>query len=430
MSNMDADTSTTAPELRSPMQAASPPVFEDRMSISSPLSSPVYKEPSVALDDPFMSSLPITQGSSPTSTAPRLDLRALLRRPQVIRRRPLAVNEVSPTASSAYQFDRSTPTRAPRVYQRRPLALADRSSFDYPNTAGEKTKDLNFTPSNSDCSAPTSPLFSPTSSLFSPTNPNASVDGPDDSDNSSSVDGPDDPDDDSTSVSLSQPLGNAEFDASFNDSDSSDHASAASTNQRIAEIESPLDGSDSRNVLLFNSSGSWRRSMSSTPQASVPSTPSRPRKVYVLYSACKKQSQPSPAAKTKDYSPQGLLRNMDAWGIEPIDPENEAEILQFFLELGKLRGLVKSRNKSLDKQPGSIPGYDSILDNWVTQYAVGAIPSREAVSVLEGKVSLDFHRRRVLSFITSTLVKIQSETGGRHPTSSYSTLALVSTLEG
>jgi len=337
---------------------------------------------------------------------------------QVFRRRPLAVNEGSSAASTAYQFDRSTLTRTPRVYRRHPLALTDRSSVDYPNAAGEKTKDLNFTPSNLDCSAPTSPLFSPTSSLFSPNNLNASVDGPDNSDNSASVSGPDDPDDDSASVSLSQSLGNAEFDASFNDSDNSNDASAASTNQRNAEIESPLDGSDSRNVILFNSSGSWRRSVSSTPQASDPSTLSRPRKVYVLYSPCKKTSQPLPEAKKKKNSPKGLLRNMDAWGIEPIDPENEAKILQFFLELGGLRGLVKFQNKSLDKQPGGIPGYDGILDNWVTQYAVEAIPSREAVSLLEGKVSLNFHCLHVLSFITSTLVEIQSEMGGRRPTSS------------
>jgi hypothetical protein len=341
--------------------------------------------------------------------------------PQVIRRRPLAVNEGSSAASTVYQFDRSTLTRTPRVYQRRPFALTNCSTFDCPKAAGEKTKDLNFTPSNSDCSAPTSPLFSPT-------NPNAPVDGPDDSDNSASVGGPDDPDDDFASVSLSQPLRNAEFDASF--SDNSNRASAVSTTQLNAEIESPLDGSDSRSVMLFNYSGSWRRSMSSTPQVSAPLTPSRPRKVYILYSSCEKPSQPLPAGRTKNYSPQGLLRNMDAWGIEPIDPENEAKILQFFLELGGLRGLVKFRNKSLDKQPGSIPGYDGILDNWVTQYAVEAIPSREAASLLEGKVSPNFHCRRVLSFITSTLVEIQSEMGGRHPTSSYSILALVSALEG
>ena len=58
---MDVDSSMAAPGLHSPMQVAIPSVFEDHMPIFSPLSSPVYKEPSVALDDPFMSSR-----SSPT----------------------------------------------------------------------------------------------------------------------------------------------------------------------------------------------------------------------------------------------------------------------------------------------------------------------------------------------------------------------------
>ena len=68
---------------------------------------------------------------------------------------------------------------------------------------------------------------------------------------------------------------------------------------------------------------------------------------------------------------------------------------------------MKFRNLSLDKQPGSIPGYDGILDNWVTQYAVKAISSREAASLLEGKVNLDFHCWHVLSFITSPPVEIE-----------------------
>jgi len=404
MSNMDVDTSTTAPELHSPMQATSPPVFEDRMSISSPISSPVYEEPPVALDDPFMSSIPTSQGSSPSSKVPRLDLSA------AYRRRPSAVNEGSSAASTAYHLDRSTLARTPRVYKSRPSVLMDHSSFHYPNGSGKKTGDLNFTPRDPDCS-------SPTSSLFSATYPNSPVDGPDDSDNSASVNGQDDRDD-SASVSLSQSLGNTEFNACFNDLDDSTHGSAASMNQRDTELESPLDSSDNsvsrresesqscQNVILFDSSGSWRRSMSSTPHSSVPSAPSRPRKVYVLYSPSKNESQRSPAAKKKHYSPQVLLQNMDEWDIEPIDSENEAEILHFFSILAGLRTLVKSRNKSLDKQPGKIPGYHGLLDNWVTQHAVEAIPSREAVSLLDGKVSLNFYCLYVRSLITSTLVKI------------------------
>ena len=292
-------------------------VLEDCMSMSSPISSPVYKEPSVAFDDPFVSSVPTSQGSSPIS-----------------------------------EFDRSSIKRPSRVY----------SSHRAP-----KTMDLRKSP-------PFSPISVPTSPLFPPTIPNAPVKHPDDLDNFEAADAQDHADDFASDL-LSQCLGDTEFDDDWNDSD--DDTSPIATNRTNDELKAPQD-----NVMLFNSSGSFHPSSSSPAQASLPSTSSRLRKVYVLYSPVKKQ----PVQK-KHYSPQGLLRNMDAWGIEPIDPENTNDILDFFCNLGNLRNLMKYRDKRFDKQPGWIPGYQLVLKDWVPQNAIEDIPSKEAVLLLEDKVS-------------------------------------------
>ncbi|KIM37240.1 hypothetical protein M413DRAFT_30975 [Hebeloma cylindrosporum] len=112
------------------------------------------------------------------------------------------------------------------------------------------------------------------------------------------------------------------------------------------------------------------------------STPSRSsaRRVFILKSDAKPSSRPSSPPVLEHYTPAGLLPNMDDLGILSMDIKNPLRIVEFFKEVAQIKRLFKGRDKDKDKR--GIPGFESVLEGWVKEHALGLIPSKEAMLTL------------------------------------------------
>lgn len=111
---------------------------------------------------------------------------------------------------------------------------------------------------------------------------------------------------------------------------------------------------------------------------------------FVLQSPQKARSvgKPGKLIVPKPYTPEILLKNMDALGIKPMDPNNKEEVWKFFELVANMLQLVQGRDKSIEERPGCIPGYDNVLKDWVPRYGIGDIPSKMAALSLTDEVRL------------------------------------------
>jgi len=129
------------------------------------------------------------------------------------------------------------------------------------------------------------------------------------------------------------------------------------------------------------------RNISTTLQGSSTLRPSPARKVFTLVSPTKFRSHSISPSISEHYTPPMLLQNMDALGIEPMDEKNPLLIVDFFREVILISGLLESRDKIADKR--GIPGYQTVLENWVKKKALGPIPSHLATLHLGHKVRIN-----------------------------------------
>lgn len=54
--------------------------------------------------------------------------------------------------------------------------------------------------------------------------------------------------------------------------------------------------------------------------------------------------------------------------------------------MANIHQLIQRRDKSIEKTPECIPGYDNILKDWVPKYGIGDIPSKMAALSLTDEV--------------------------------------------
>jgi hypothetical protein len=93
---------------------------------------------------------------------------------------------------------------------------------------------------------------------------------------------------------------------------------------------------------------------------------------------------PSRSSSSTYYSPENVRKNMGAHGIESMYLEDKEEILAFFEKLLEdLKERVQTRDKN-DKGPLLFKG---VLQDWVIDHAIGPIPSKERILLLDPKVS-------------------------------------------
>lgn len=111
---------------------------------------------------------------------------------------------------------------------------------------------------------------------------------------------------------------------------------------------------------------------------------------FVLRSPQKARSvrKPGKIMVPKPYTPDVLLKNMDSLGIRAMDPNNKEEVWNFFELVANMLQLIQGRDKSIEKRPGCIPGYDNVLKDWVPRYGIGDIPSKMAALSLTDEVRL------------------------------------------
>ena len=126
---------------------------------------------------------------------------------------------------------------------------------------------------------------------------------------------------------------------------------------------------------------------STMSQGSSTLRPSPARKVFTLISPTKFRSCPISPSISEHYTPPMLLQNMDTLGIEPMDEKNPLLIVDFFREVLLISGLLEARDKIADKK--GIPGYQTVLENWVKKKALGPIPSNLATLHLGHKVRIN-----------------------------------------
>jgi len=131
------------------------------------------------------------------------------------------------------------------------------------------------------------------------------------------------------------------------------------------------------------------RNTPSTSQGSSTPRPSLARKVFILKSLTKYPSHSLSSSVLELYTPSTLLLKMDTLGIKSMDEMNPFKILDFFMEVTLLSLSFKSRDQIMDSR--GIPGYETILKDWVKQKALGPIPSETATSHLRGKVRLKLY---------------------------------------
>jgi len=72
-----------------------------------------------------------------------------------------------------------------------------------------------------------------------------------------------------------------------------------------------------------------------------------------------------------------------------MDNDNLPQIVTFFEAMIGLKDLFKNRDRSIDAW--GIPGFESVLENWVMEKALGPIPSKEALSYLTEHVGLNLN---------------------------------------
>jgi hypothetical protein len=91
----------------------------------------------------------------------------------------------------------------------------------------------------------------------------------------------------------------------------------------------------------------------------------------------------------KVYAPQDLLNRMDSLGFQSMDPDDAVGIQEFFEEVIKVQTLLRTRNRE-EEGKWTIPGYESVLESWVLEFALEEIPSKNALSTLPVVVILPF----------------------------------------
>ena len=89
------------------------------------------------------------------------------------------------------------------------------------------------------------------------------------------------------------------------------------------------------------------------------------------------------------YAPQDLLNRMDSLGFQSMDPDDAIGIQEFFEEVIKVQTLLRTRNRE-EEGKWTIPGYESVLESWVLEFALEEIPSKNALSTLPVEVILPF----------------------------------------
>jgi hypothetical protein len=109
---------------------------------------------------------------------------------------------------------------------------------------------------------------------------------------------------------------------------------------------------------------------------------------FILHSPQKAGNVPKPPRLkiSRPYTPEVLLKNVNALGIRCIDDNDKEGIQKFFKKVGRIQRLIQERDKTFETTLGFIPGYDNVLKAWVPEFAMGEIPSPKAVFILKDKV--------------------------------------------
>jgi len=127
-----------------------------------------------------------------------------------------------------------------------------------------------------------------------------------------------------------------------------------------------------------------------SPTKFVVPTPSRSSHSESKPAPSTRSSSPFPApshssSNTTCYSLQNVRENMVAQDIEPMYLEDTGEILAFFEKMGEeLKDRIQYRDRN-DKGPLLFKG---VLKDWVIDHAIGHIPPRKGILLLNPKVSL------------------------------------------